>query len=144
MKILITILFLSFSALLKAPEAKTIFIRADVPQNPFEALYIATSTVESSNNPLAVGDKHLKGWSYGIVQVRESRLDDYYRRTGIRYTTDDMFDPVKARRVFMHYASDYNPYQIMEISRAWNGGPDWRNKKSTKGYWKLIQKQLNN
>ena len=109
---------------------------------PYESLFKAISFIESSNNPLAIGDLHLEDNSYGIVQIRQSRLDDYFRQTGIRYSVTDMFDPMKAKEVFMFYASKYQPSDIESISSSWNGGPNWREKKSTIEYFLKVKSKI--
>ena len=109
--------------------------------NPFEDLWQATCFVESSGNRFAIGDN---GKSYGIAQIQQSRIDDYYRRTGIRYTLQDMFDAEKSRSVFMYYAQTHGPYQQEVICREWNAGPRWRNIKQTKDYWQKIQRRIKN
>ena len=132
--ILISIMYFS---LLIAPPNNSGMIFVSEPVNPFQSLWIATTIVESGGNPYAIGDRHLKEWSYGISQIRRVRLDDYFRRTGIRYTTDDMFCPEKSREVFMFYASQYRPHEIESISRSWNGSGVM-----TKIYFAKIKKHL--
>lgn len=136
MKILIILLILSFRAY--SPGNKVVSVYMTEPIQPYEAIWRATCKVESNNNPLAIGDKHLRKKSYGIAQIRQSRLDDYYRQTGIRYTVQDMFDPEKARNVFMFYAC----LDMEATARNWNGGPDGMNKRSTIPYWRKIKSHL--
>jgi len=135
----LTLIISLFCASLGAPPspALTMFIAPEI--QPYEALWNATCKVESNFNAYAIGDKHLKQKSYGIAQIRKTRLDDYYRQTGIRYSVTDMYDPNKSKEVFMHYASGTN---LESISRCWNGGDRGMSKKSTLKYWKLIQKHL--
>ena len=127
---------------LSAPPSNTVTIFESEGTNPFENLFKAVCQVESSGNPLAVGDKHLKEWSYGICQVRRGRLDDFYNQTGVRYTTDDMFDPMKAKRVFMYYAGQHMPHETEYISREWNAGPNFKKVKISKEYWQKVKKHL--
>lgn len=135
---MLTILFLSLTLSLKAPSDTRLVIVEGEAVKPFEAIWIATCKVESSNNPLAIGDRHLKDKSYGIVQVRRTRLNDYYNKTGIRYTEADMFDPAKAKAVFMYYCVS----DIETTARMWNGGEKGMQKKSTLKYWRKIQNEL--
>ena len=137
--ILISILFCT---LLSAPPNNAGMIFESEPVNPFESLWKATCKVESNFNPFAIGDKHLKEWSYGIAQIRRVRLDDYFKRTGIRYTTGDMFDTVKSKQVYLYYASQFSPHQTEAVSRAWNGGNNWQQKRQTKKYYLKIEKAL--
>jgi len=133
---LVSILIL-FTLQLKAPLDNRVVIIKDEPVRPYEAVWNATCKVESNFNPFAVGDTTLQSWSYGIVQIRKIRLDDYFMRTGIRYTTKDMFDPAKAKEVFIYFADRIGPYDIERISRNWNGA--WR---LTASYWKRVSKHL--
>lgn len=136
MKICIILLILSFRAY--SPGNKVVSVYMTEPIQPYEAIWNATCAVESNFNPMAIGDKHLRKKSYGIAQIRQSRLDDYYRQTGIRYTVQDMFDPEKARNVFMFYAC----LDMETTARNWNGGPDGMNKRSTLPYWHKIKSHL--
>jgi hypothetical protein len=132
-------IFLMFFLKLPAPGYASLVIVEGEAVNPFEQLWKANCKVESSGNPFAIGDKNLKSHSYGIVQVRLSRLSDFYNKTGIRYSERDMFDTVKAKRVFMAYCTDLN---MERISREWNGGEKGMQKKSTLKYWMKIKKEL--
>ena len=134
-----TILFITITLSLLAPTSPVLYIAEAEAIRPYENLWQAVCKVESSGNPMAIGDLHLKDKSYGIAQVRRTRLTDYYQRTGINYSEKDMFDPVKSKEVFMYYCIGTD---LERISRCWNGGAKGMDKKSTVKYWKLIQKQL--
>ena len=136
MKVIVILIMLFRS--LSAPPSGAVAIFESEAINPFENLFKAVCQVESSGNRFAIGDKHLKEWSCGIAQIRQVRIDDYFRRTGIRYTTDDMFCSEKSREVFMHYASQNNPHDLMKIAKSWNGSGDM-----TIAYWSKIRKHLN-
>ncbi|MBN1226122.1 MAG: transglycosylase SLT domain-containing protein [Deltaproteobacteria bacterium] len=136
MKIGILLLMLTFRAY--SPGNHVLSVLRQEPIQPHEAIWKATCRVESNFNPYAVGDKHLKKHSYGVVQIRQSRLDDFYRETGIKYDVQDMFDPQKSKHVFMYYANFDNEV----TSRTWNGGPNGMQKKSTLKYWDKIKLYL--
>ena len=119
MRVTIIFLLLLFTASLKAPNYTRVVIVQPEEISPYESLYRSVCKVESNNDPFAIGDKHLKEWSYGIVQIRQVRLDHYYDKTGIRYTTNDMFDPVKSKEVFMYFMMQYNDTDL--AIRRWNG-----------------------
>jgi hypothetical protein len=144
MKRMITMIFIfnSFFWLLSAPAPVGLVIIAPDKIEPYEAIWNAVCKVESSGNPLAIGDKNLKHHSYGVAQIRLSRLDDYYRQTGIRYYERDMFDVEKSKAVFMWYCSKVHPDNIREIVCSWNAGPNWKKKKSVEKYYLKIQKNL--
>ena len=138
----LTLIFSLFSALLLAPSSGTGVVFHAEGINPYSPIWNAVIQVESSGNPLAIGDTNLKRYSYGIAQIRQSRLDDYYKQTGIRYYETDMFCPMKSKEVFMHYAVQCHYSESERISRLWNGGNKGMQKKSTKAYWKKITKHL--
>ena len=138
-----TLLFILLLSLpVSAPTQRALYIEQAEPIRPYEVIWNATCKVESNFNPHAIGDKNLKDWSYGISQIRQSRLDDFHRRTGIRYTTTEMLDPEKAKIVFMHYACDYHPSDNERISRCWNGGTKGMQKKATVKYYLKILKSI--
>lgn len=136
------ILFLSLFTSLTAPPHSELYIPKSEPINPFETIWKAVCKVESGGNIMAVGDKQLKDYSYGIAQIRMERLNDYYNKTGIRYFEKDMFDPNKAKQVYMYYAMQFNPSDIKSIVCEWNGGPHWKKIKSVEKYYLKIQKQM--
>jgi hypothetical protein len=144
MKRLLTILsILGFvSGSLKAPESKTVLIPYSEGVKPLEPIWNAICEVESSNNPFAIGDKNLKEYSYGIAQIRRSRLDDYYRQTGIRYYEKDAFDVEKSKEIFLFYASQCHYTEVEKIARLWNGGSKGMQKKSTKRYFLKVKQNL--
>ena len=130
------------SSILTAPPNGVATITRDEPLQPYEAIWNAVCAVESSGNPLAIGDKHLSEHSFGICQIRMVRLDDYYKRTGIRYAESDMFDPAKAKIVFMYYASMCKPWDNESISRSWNAGPRWEKVSVSKDYYLKVKRLL--
>jgi len=139
MKVFMIILFLALFNTISGPPHLEVVICKPEQINPYEAIWKATCKVESDNNPFAIGDKNLKKKSYGIIQIRESRLKDYYKKTGIHYSVTDMFDVKKSKEVFMFYCQNNN---IEQIAREWNGGSRGMKKESTKKYYLKIQKAL--
>jgi hypothetical protein len=132
MKILIILMALSFRSY--APEYRSLIIGINAPIQPYEALWNATCKVESGFDAYAIGDKNLKKHSYGIAQIRESRLRDFNNATGNHYAITDMFDVSKSKEVFMYYCTGAD---LEKIAKAWNGsGP------MTVKYWKLIKPNL--
>jgi hypothetical protein len=135
---LITFIFSFFFSVLTAPPNKELCIVTGEVIRPYEAIWQAVCYVESGGERFAIGDKHLKTHSYGIVQIRQSRLDDFYNKTGIRYSLTDMYDTLKSKQVFIYYCQgDYET-----IARTWNGGEKGMNKKSTVKYWQKVQIKL--
>ena len=125
-----------------APVSNTLTIEIAPVYRPYEKIWRAVCQVESGNDPYAIGDKKLKKKSYGIAQIRETRLDDYYEKTGIRYTKNEMFDTTKSKSVFLYYAMRYSPNDTESISRSWNGGERGMKKHSTRAYYKKVKKYL--
>ena len=143
--ILVTFILILFSAILstvQAPPYPVVYIPVSEKIMPYSLVWDATCYIESRFNPNAIGDLNLKEKSYGIVQIRRSRLDDYYQQTGIRYSVKDMFDTVKSKEVFMFYASQIHHSDLERIARQWNGGERGMQKQATLKYWKLIQARL--
>ena len=135
---LLLIGMLLFTIKAYCPTSKAITIFEAKPLKPYEKAWDATCRVETNFDPLAIGDKHLKQKSYGIVQIRQTRLDDYYRQTGIRYSIKDIINVEKSKEVFMFYACKYHPEDVESIVRCWNGGQKGMRKMSTKKYYKKI------
>jgi hypothetical protein len=141
MMMIITILIF-FWTWLAAPPNREVYILSHEPVRPYEAIWNATCKVESDFNSLAVGDRHLKEWSYGIAQLRRVRIEDFNKRTGSSYTINDAFSPEISKRIFLYYATEIGPYDMEKVARCWNSGPKGMSKKSTVKYWQLIQKHL--
>ena len=126
-----------FSLTLKAPSERAIVIVKTEAIEPYETIWDAVVKVESNGDLFAIGDRHLKDKSYGIVQIRQVRLDDYFERTEIRYSEKDMFDPVKSKEIFLYYADRIGPYDMERIIRNWNG--KWE---LTDDYYAKVRKVL--
>jgi soluble lytic murein transglycosylase-like protein len=118
-----------------------IYIPFSPPLTPYEALSRAIGTVESKNDPNAYNSREN---AVGIYQVRPIRLDDYYQRTGKRYELNEMYDTIKAKKVFLYYALQYHYSETERISREWNGGERGMKKQSTKSYYKKVKVYLEN
>lgn len=140
--LILTFIFSFFTVMLTAPPNQVIYIERGEPVNPYEKIWKAICQVESNNNPYAVGDKHLRKHSYGISQIREERLKDYYNKTGIYYTKKDCFDINKSKTVFLFYASDIGPNNMEKIARCWNGGNNGMKLKQTRKYYLRVKKIL--
>ena len=99
----------------------------------YERLFHADCKVESNFNRFAHNPKEE---AYGIVQIRQVRLDDYYRKTGKRYTLTDCYDVAVSKEIYLYYCTTENKTIEMKAKR-WNGsGP------MTEEYWSQIQKYL--
>ena len=140
-KLFLLLIFGILPLLAGAPLSKTITIEFKPPFSPFKPLLDATAWVESSGNPNALNRKEM---AVGLLQIRQVRVDDYNMRTGKNYTLNEMYDTIKAKEVFLWYASQSHPSNLEEISRNWNGGQRGMKKRSTLEYWKKVKKYLEN
>ena len=120
-KMNILILFLGLTLRLYGPEQRELYIPEPIKIEPYERAWQAVCWVETRLNPCSIGDMHLKEWSYGISQIRRERLEDYNKRTASHYIIDDLYSPEISKKIFMYYASQYGPYRIDDMIRAWNG-----------------------
>jgi len=73
----------------------------------------------------------------GFFQIRPIRVEDYNRRTGNRYTLDDMFSYEISEKIFLYFATQIGPYNIEKIARDWNGSGA-----KTTEYWERIKEYL--
>ncbi len=131
-KLIILIFWMLSLQLAAPPTSNSLVIVGSSPVRPYEALWEAVCQVESSGDPYAV---NVGEQAYGIVQIRQIRLDDYVKRTGIFYTLEDCFDKDVSKSIFMYYCTgDYET-----VARSWNGsGP------MTDVYWRKVKKYLRN
>jgi hypothetical protein len=100
-----------------------------------DRLWLASCYVESRFNNHAVNEKE---GAHGIVQIRQVRLDDYYKRTGKRYTLTDCFNVEISKEIWYYYAEQVHAaHDYCTIARSWNGsGP------MTWDYWDKIEEAL--
>ena len=133
-KLLFLTLFILFTGKVVAPEYRSILIADNPPVKPFNGLIYAVGMVESMGDTLAYNKVEN---AIGFFQIRQVRLNDYYKRTGKKYKLKDMFNYELSEEVFLYYASEIGPYNFEKIAKNWNGsGP------KTIGYWKRVKKHL--
>jgi hypothetical protein len=134
MKKLITILIaLFYVTALYAPAGITQFvINKPAKMEPYEALWRAVCLVESGNDSLAYNPIEQ---AYGIAQIRQIRLNDYAKRTGIVYTLEQCYDKEISKSIFMYYCQgDYE-----DVAKSWNGSGV-----KTIEYWDKVVLKLTN
>jgi hypothetical protein len=132
--ILVGLFFLSAIRVF-APDSNTITVIKEPAFQPYSKLLYATAMVETMGNSLAYNEFEN---AVGIYQIRQVRIDDYNRRTGSNHSLTEMFDPLLSKKIFLYYASRYEPHELEKIAKAWNGsGP------MTELYWKRIREYLN-
>lgn len=127
------IILILFSLRLFAPATNTLVIVTGEAIQPYEKLWNVTCFIESSYRPNVIGDS---GQSYGIVQIQQVRLDDYFKKTGIRYSLTDCFDVEISKKIWLYYASQFDYRDNKAISKDWN-------KSKTNRYWNKINHELN-
>jgi hypothetical protein len=117
---------------------------------PIDKLINALIHVESRGIDSAIGDKHLKEPSVGVLQIRPIMVREVNRickKKGLkeRFTLKDRFDREKSIHMFMIWKRYYHKDSNFEaIARSWNGGPRWKKIKRTEKYWAKVEQQLNN
>jgi hypothetical protein len=117
MKTILIITFLALFSHVHAPPVDTMYIPAGEKISPYAPVLRAMARVESSNNPFAYNAKEM---AVGLWQIRDIRLRDYYRLTGVRYYPCEMFDVAKATDVIMFYFKRFGPYRIDDAILSWN------------------------
>jgi len=111
------------------------------------ALLLAIAMVESSNNPLAIGDD---GLSWGLYQIRPIYVRDVNRILGSeQYTHRDAFRPECASRMVEVYLAHYaTPERLgrsvtdQDRARIHNGGPNGWRKPETMEYWGKVRREI--
>lgn len=97
--------------------------------NPYETIWTAICMAESHNNSNAYN------WleeATGIVQIRPIRLLDYNQRTGSNYKLIDCYNVQVSKKIFMYYATQFEPTEYDKIASDWN-------KCTTTAYWLRIK-----
>lgn len=96
--------------------------------------------VESSGNPLAIGDH---GRARGILQIHPGVVQDVNRIAGTRYRHQDAHDPKVAVFMATVYLGHYCPGgSAEEMARVWHCGPRGRNRAHGARYWGKVRRQL--
>jgi hypothetical protein len=134
--ILLALCLLNLS-LLAPPSPDVIYLEREEPifeshYNPtYEPLFQAVAFIESSMRP---GVINAKEQAYGLVQIRQCKLDDYTKITGRRLTLRDCLDPKVAKEIFMFFAQGKT---FEQAARNWNG--KWS---LTETYWNKVKARL--
>ena len=134
MKLLVLIFLFTLRAF--CPMEQVLYMERSEGVNPYERYIEAVTWVESQNDTWAI---NVHEQAVGSFQIRPIRVDHYNRLRGTDYKTWDFFDYDLSRDMFLFFADRYGPYNIDMAVKRWNGSG-----KMTIGYWKRVQKQLNN
>ena len=122
----------------------------------FDQLIFALAIVESSLNPLAVGDN---GNAVGYLQITPAVVEDVNTFYGTTYHMDDRYDTRKSVEICKKYLKYWGevfekktgrPPSAEIYAKMWNGGcyawkkTDPKVLKNLDIYWDKVNKQLNN
>ncbi len=106
-----------------------------------DKLLDAIATVESRNDPTAVGDG---GRAAGVYQIHRSYWADATRILGVAWDYREAQDPHKARQVVRAYLCHYGSGRtLLDMARIHNGGPRGYRKAATVAYARKIRQVLN-
>ena len=131
--VLVTFLFL-FALRAFAPINKSLVIIDAAPDEPFKKLVHAIGMVETKLDPLSFNPVEEAA---GCFQIRPILLQDYNKRTGSRYSMNDLFRYNISEKIFLYYASEIGPYDFERIAKKWNGKG-----KETNNYWNQVKRLL--
>jgi len=132
--VFLTLLFLSFAFRASSPSLESFIIFDYPPVEPYKRLMLAIGMVETMNDTLSYNPIEEAA---GYFQIRPIRIEDYNRRTGSNYTTEDMFNYEISEKIFVYFADLIGPYDFEQIARKWNGSGHM-----TTYYWNRIQECL--
>lgn len=122
----------------------------------FDQLIFALAIVESSLNPLAVGDN---GNAVGYLQITPAVVQDVNTFYGTTYEMDDRYDTRKSVEICKKYLKYWGevfekktgrPPSAEIYAKMWNGGcyawkkTDPKVLKNLDIYWEKVNKQLDN
>ena len=122
----------------------------------FDQLIFALAIVESSLNPLAVGDN---GNAVGYLQITPAVVEDVNTFYGTTYHMDDRYDTRKSVEICKKYLKYWGevfekktgrPPSAEIYAKMWNGGcyawkkTDPKVLKNLDTYWDKVNKQLDN
>jgi len=104
--------------------------------------------VESRGNDSAVGDRHLRIPSIGVLQLRPIMVKEVNRilkkqKSSKQYTLLDRWSREKSIEMFMVWKNYHHATSSFEmIARNWNGGPRGYKRNRTLGYWNKVNTEL--
>lgn len=116
-----------------------------------DRFFKALASIESNNNPNAVGDMHLAHHAYGIYQIRQPAVDDVNRVFGSSYKAEDAVRPAVAAFLASRYclllAKWWRSHHTEELTpvllaRMWNGGYKGAERDCTLEYAEKFQKEF--
>lgn len=126
------VLFLAmlFSVLTAPPDRRLVVVK-DEGISFYEPLIKAVTFVESVDGKYLYNPKeNAVGW----FQIRQVRVDDYNKLTGLKYALNDFYDYDLSREMFLYYAKGKS-YE--KAAKSWNGSG-----KKTIAYWKKVKARL--
>lgn len=106
--------------------------------------------VESNGDSLAIGDRHMRTPSIGLLQIRRVMVDEINRilreqNDTIRYRYRDRWSASKSIEMYYIWKDYHHKNSTAEvIARNWNGGTLGYQKKSTVQYWAKVKSKMIN
>ena len=104
----------------------------------------AIAKVESKGNPKAYNPRgnYAGLLQIGPILVKECNNIMKKKKSTVRYTLADRYNPLKSKEMFILIQEKYNPNNNIERAiRIWNGGPNY-SIKGTQGYLNKVRKHL--
>jgi hypothetical protein len=132
--VFIALLLITGNFRASSPSINSLIIFAPIPVEPYKKLIFAVGMVETMHDTLSYNPREEAA---GYFQIRPIRLEEYNRRTGNKYTTQDLFNYEISEKIFIYFADLIGPYDFEQIARRWNGSGHM-----TTYYWKRIQELL--
>ena len=120
----------------------------DYQNTSIDTLLQSIIFVESNGDSSAVGDKHMKTPSIGLLQIREVMVDEINRIlkkqcSDVRYIYSDRWSATKSIEMYYIWKKFYHSDSAPEvIARNWNGGTYGYKNKSTRKYWAKVKFKL--
>ncbi len=127
-------LLLSLSLRVSAPTFKSFTIFELAPVEPYKKLAFAVGMVETECDTLAYNPLES---AVGYFQIRPIRLIEYNKRTGNRFTRNDLFNYETSEKIFLYFADQIGPYNLEQIAKKWNGSGHL-----TINYWNRIKRYI--
>jgi hypothetical protein len=99
-------------------------------------LIACMSIVESGGHTNAFNRREC---AIGKLQIRQQAVEDINRHYHMNLALEDYRNPGLSAWAVLAYGHIYHCRTPEQYSRAWNGGPHWKEKPRTEDYWRRVQ-----
>ena len=130
-KTVICVLLLFTSLLCRAPGYPTFYIKESKGIQPYEIIWKAICTIESSGDSRAWNKRES---AVGICQIRPIKLKDFNDQTGKHYKLSQMYEISKSKEVFIWFARKHQPDDYEGIAKDWNC--------QSEKYWQKVKTKI--